>query len=556
MIKKRKLLIAVILAAVFVMPLSAQRFLDEDDEVEDLLAEADSEFSDEGDAELSDQLLAANRFVMTVIEPSQPHDLNPKTSTYVSDAQLLSGVYEGLFSYDPQSLAPLPAICEKYKISRDKKRWIFTLRQNARFSDGSPITAKDVRRSWLELMETPDAPYASMLDIINGAAEFRAGKGTADDVGITAVSDTTLSIRLTKAASYLPSLLCHSAFSITHRNPTVFSGAYFISDIKNNEIILEKNEYYWDAQNVQIKVFCFFQSFGAEDNAYFYNTGFSEWITSYDVDTSKILAKNDIQINAEFGTEYLFFKDTSAKGRRIRTSPVWDNEDFRLAVLEAMPWDILRGNSLVPAQTFVYPLTDYPEVEGFSYTDPDEAKLMMKDARLKAGIQEDEIIPLYMDLSEKTLSPEMENAIREALIPLGVEPVITYIPFTSYIDYVKDCDADIVSYNWIGDFADPLAFLELFRGDSTLNVSGWKNSEFDKLIDEASGISGKPRYELLARAERILLDSGIIIPLTHPVSMSIINTSEIGGWYPNAFNIHPLKYIYKKETKPDLKDCI
>ena len=181
---------------------------------------------------------------------------------------------------------------------------------------------------------------------------------------------------------------------------------------------------------------------------------------------------------------------------------------------------------------------------------------MMKDARNKAGISEDEIIPLFFDLSEKSLTPEMEKAVRQALEPLGVSPVFKYIPFNIYIDYVKDCDADIVSYNWIGDFADPLAFLELFRGDSTLNVSGWKNSEFDKLIDEASGISGKPRYELLARAEQILLNSGIIIPLTHPVSMSIINTNEIGGWYQNAFNIHPLKYIYKKETKTDLKDCI
>jgi len=556
MIKINKILTAIIFAAVIYSPLSAQRFLDEFDEVEDLLAEEETAEEPETDDILSDQLLAANRFVVTVIEPSQPHDLNPKTSTYVSDSQLLSGVYEGLFSYDPQNLNPCPAICEKYKISRDKKRWTFTLRQNARFSDGTPITAKDVRRSWIELLETPDAPYASMLDIIKGAQELRTGSGTAEDVAITAVSDTTLSIRLTKAASYLPALLCHTAFSVTHRNPTVFSGAYLISDIKNNQIILEKNEYYWDAQNVSVKLFCFFQSMGAEDNAYFYNTGFTEWITSYDVDTSKILSKKDIQFGAEFGTEYLFFKDSSAKGRRIRTSEIWDNSDFRLAVLEAMPWDKLRSGSLVPAETFVYPLADYPEVEGFSFTDVEEAKLMMKDARSNAGVPEDETIPLYFDLSEKTLTPEMEKAIKTSLEPLGVEPVFTYIPFTSYVDYVKDCDADIVSYNWIGDFADPLAFLELFRGDSTLNVSGWRNSDFDRLIDEASGITGKPRFELLAQAEKILLDSGIVIPLTHPVSMTIVNTDEIGGWYSNAFNIHPLKYIFKKEVKPDLTDCI
>ncbi len=551
---KQKFAAALILSLFILSPLFSQRFLDEEDEVEDLLSQEEDYIEDPG--ELSNNLLTASKYVLTVIESAQVHDLNPKTSTYVSDAQILSGIYEGLFSYDPQSLDPLPAVCEKYKISRDKKRWTFYLRNNACFSDGTQITAEDVRRSWLELMATPDAPYASMLDIIVGAEEYRTGLGKEEDVLITAVSPTTLSIRLKKPASYLPSLLSHTAFSITHRNPTVFSGAFSIGDMKNNQIVLEKNEFYWDAQNVHLKMICFFQSLGAEENAYFYNTGFAEWITSYDVNTRKILKQDDIKFNAEFGTEYLFFKDSYVKPEETRTSPVWDYPEFRLAVLEAMPWDTLRKNAYVPAPTFVYPLNGYPEVEGFSYTDPDEARLMMMDARANFEIPEDEIIPLYFELSEGTLHENEINAIKEALAPLGIEPVFNFIPFAQYVDYVKYCDADIVSYNWIGDFADPLAFLELFRGDSTMNQSGWEDEDFDRLIDEASGISGTKRYELLAEAERILLDSGMVIPLIHPISMSIISIEEIGGWYPNAFNIHPLKYLFKKDVKPNLKDCI
>ncbi|MCQ2598287.1 MAG: peptide ABC transporter substrate-binding protein [Treponema sp.] len=554
MVLSKKITAGLLLAGLMISPVFAQRYLDDEDEVEDLLIQEDMVYvNDPG--ELSDNLLAASKYVMTVIEPAQPHDLNPKTATYVSDAQLLSGIYEGLFAYDPSSLDPTPAICEKYKISRDKKRWTFYLRTNARFSDGSTITAEDVRRSWIELMETPDAPYSSMLDIISGAEAFRKGQGSAEDIGITAVSPFTLSIRLTKPASYLPSLLCHSAFAVTHRNPTVFSGAYAISDMKDKQVILEKNEFYWDSQNVILKMICFFQSLGAEENVHFYNTGFAEWISSYDVDSRKVLRQEDVKINAEFGTEYMFFKDASAKPEESRTSGVWNLPEFRLALLEAMPWDKLRSKSYVPAPTFVYPLNGYPEVEGFSYTDAQEAKLLMMDARNSYGIDSEEKIPLYLDLSEGTLREEDQIAIYEALTPLGVEPIITFIPFREYLDYVKYCDADIVSYNWIGDFADPLAFLELFRGDSTLNVSGWKNCDFDRLIDEASGVSGTKRYELLAEAEKILLDNGIVIPMTHPVSMTVINTDEIGGWYPNAFNIHPLKYLYKKDVKPDLKNC-
>lgn len=553
MIKIKKILSIVIVSAVLSLPVFAQRYLDDEDEVEDLLSLEENYVNDP--AEIDEKLLAASKYVITVIEPNQVHDLNPKTSSFVSDAQLFTGIYEGLFSYDPSSLDPLPAICEKYKISRDKKRWTFYLRENACFSDGSKITAADVRRSWLELLATEDAPYASMLDIIRGAGAYRTGTGNAEDVAINVLSEHVLSIRLDKPASYLPKLLCHAAFSVTHRNPTVFSGPYSISDIKDNQIILEKNAFYWDVLNVNIKMFCFFQSLGAEENTHFYNTGFAEWISSYDFNSSKLLNPKALQINAEFGTQYMFFKDSSCKPENTRTSPVWDIPDFRLAVLEAMPWDVLRKNNYVKATTLVYPLSDYPQVEGFSYTDTDEAKLLMMDARNTAGISSDEVIPLYIDVSDGTFDENEITAIKDALLPLGVDAIFTSLPFQTYFDYVKVCDADIGVYNWIGDFADPLAFLELFRGDSTLNITGWKNADFDRLIDEASGISGAKRYELLSEAEKILLNDGMVLPISHPVSATIINTDEIGGWYPNAFNLHPLKYLYKNDIKPDLTNC-
>ena len=112
----------------------------------------------------------------TVIESVREHDLNPQTTSYASDAQMLTGLYEGLFTYDPVNLNPLYAIATDYRISRDKKRWTFTINANACFSNGEKITAADVRDSWLRLLSTPDAPYASLLDVIIGAEDYRLGK--------------------------------------------------------------------------------------------------------------------------------------------------------------------------------------------------------------------------------------------------------------------------------------------------------------------------------------------------------------------------------------------
>ena len=111
-------------------------------------------------------------------------------------------------------------------------------------------------------------------------------------------------------------------------------------------------------------------------------------------------------------------------------------------------------------------------------------------------------------------------------------------------------------YSWTGDFADPLAFLELFRGNSTLNDSNWKNEDFDKLIDEAAITSVENRFTILAKAEEILLDEGMVIPLQHQLSLNVINLKEIGGWAANAFDFHPLKYLYRNHIEIELPNVV
>ncbi len=192
----------------------------------------------------SSLLFAESLTKFTIVESIREHDLNPQTTSYASDAQLLTGLYEGLFTYDPVNLSPVYAIATDYRISRDKKRWTFTICADACFSNGEKITAADVRDSWLRLLSTPDAPYASLLDVIVGAEAYRTGKGSEDDVAIYANSENSLSIHLVKPANYLPKVLCHPAFSVVHRNPTVYSGPFYLDDMELGYYYLKKNPYY------------------------------------------------------------------------------------------------------------------------------------------------------------------------------------------------------------------------------------------------------------------------------------------------------------------------
>ena len=483
---------------------------------------------------------------LTIVEAVHQHDLNPQTTSYSSDAQILSGLYEGLFAYEPASLSPEYAIAVDYRISRDKKRWTFTINPNACFSNGEKITAASVRDSWLNLLANPDAPYASLLDVVQGAAEYRNGLCSAEEVGIYANSEESLSIHLVQPANYLPKLLCHSAFSVVHRSPTVYSGPFYLDDMEDGYYKMKKNPYYWDKDNVKLDEICFFQSDDSVENAFYFNTGMADWVTA-SVDTAKLLDTSAFTFNAEFATCYFFFKNTSS---------IWNKIEFRNALFEAIPWDILRKDYYVGAKTFVYPLVGYPEVDGFSYTDLEEAKKLMAEARKKNDIPQDTIIPLVMEIPENNFSGEKLAALSDAFASLGVELRIRQKKSYEYFSGVKKSDAQLFVYTWIGDFADPLAFLELFRGGSTLNDSGWSNKEFDSLIDKAAECTEEERYRLLAQAETILLDDYIVIPVHHPVIYNVINKNVVGGWSENAFDYHPLKYLYKKTEKSTVKNIV
>lgn len=548
MSKKIKKTAAIFFFAAFILTSSfAQENPEGHEELtpEELLELENAEEKRESDKDRLPQELQQN---FIIVEGVRVHELNPQVTNYSSDSQLLNGLFEGLFTTSPVTLEPQYAIAKDFKISRDKKRWTITLRDDVYFSNGEKITAESVRDSWLRLLANPNASYASLLDIVRGAEAFRTGRGNYDEVGIYATAENVLSIYLNSPANYLPRILCHTAFSVTHSDPRVFSGAYELEFVTERKYILKKNPYYWDRNNVTLERITFVQSENADENTWYYNTGAVDWVTTI-VNQQKLLDPKAIQINANFGTGFLYFRLTDKKPAGSTSSNLWDYPEFRNAVLEAFPWDAMHKKYLIPATTLVYPLSGYPQIDGFDYTDAIEASLKMKDARQKYGVVQEEIIPLVMHVFENEFSEEDEKLLRQSLEPLGVELTIKTTPSYLYYATIASSDADIVATSWIGDFADPLAFLELFHGGSTMNDSGWKDEAFDGLLEKAATASDTERMNLLGQAENILLDSGMVLPLYRSVSSNVIDLTEVGGWYTNAFDIHPLKYLYKKQPK-------
>jgi len=475
---------------------------------------------------------------LLIIQSPGHLNLNPQLSSYSSEAQILSGLYEGLFSYDPLSLEPIPALASSYKISRDKKTWTFNIRKNARFANGDPISAQSFYDSWLKLIDpNTNAPFASLLDCIEGVQAYRLGKGDASKVGIQVKNDGSLVIKLVHPTEHLAKILCHHAFSVVHENKAIQSGPFVISQLSKAELRLTKNDFYWDADNVALPSIRFLFSEDQVENTYLFNIGKVHWLAD-NFDASKLIENDSLVFGTQFGTEYYFF--------RMHNTSVWNNQKARQALLLALPWEKLREAFYVPATRLLSRLYNYPEIYGVDESDIEEAQAILDSLSLSEEEKRIEI-----SIPDTAYHANQVALFAESWEKIGIRTDIIKIPSYDYYDAVPQSNSDMFTYTWIGDFADPMAFLELFKKDSSLNESRWSSPVYENLLQEATGIHDtKKRYEKLAEAEQELLDSFIVIPLSHPVSVNIVDKAVLGGWYENALDLHPLKHLYFKEKSP------
>lgn len=501
---------------------------------------------------------------LVVLVSERNLNLNPHTSSFSVESQIMNANYEGLFSYNPKTLQSENAICEGFKISRDQKTWTFFIRPEAKFSNGEKITAYDVKNSWMTLLSTENAPFASLLDVISGAKEYRTGLAPSENVSITAKDEKTLVIRLTTPVEYFPNILCHASFAVVHPNKLVSSGPFKISGKTKDYISFAKNEYYWDAENVLLPSIKFVISSNLDENTYQYNNGKIDWAID-GIESSKVLSFNDLSLAPQFGTEYMFFRPVHEP---------WNNAKLRNSLLSAVPWEELQKNSIVKAKSLLIPLPGYPDIFGVSEYDLESAIELLKEADYgnileyavteedwsteKAAEQLEKLsespLSLIIAIPTTDYSLSLAALLRQSWAKLGVNLIVQQLPSEKYFQTINAIDADILTYNWIGDFADPMAFLELFRSDSGLNISGWKDKIYDELLMESSTCKTDERFEKLSEAEQYLLDQGMVIPISHTISLNILDRNIVKGWYENAMNIHPLKYLYigEKQKLPNV----
>jgi oligopeptide transport system substrate-binding protein len=495
---------------------------------------------------------------LVVAEGARGFDLDPLHVFTSLESQLFTALYEGLIVANPVTLEPMPGVASRWEVQDGGKLYKFFLRPDAVFSNGDPVRASDFVASWLRILDpAAHAEYSFLFDPIKGAKAYRNGQlKDPSKVGIRAVNDRLLEVDLEKPAAHFLKLLAHISFVVLHRslvssngwggNATVIvNGPFTIASRTAGELVLKKNPAYWDAANVALDTIRILFISDPAKATRDYLAGKIDWSTTGNYEQVKDSTK--VAVFPMFATSYFYFL--------CNTAP-WSDWKVRRGLALLLPWDEIRSKDVVFADSHLIPtIPAYPEVKSIAAFNRDEGLTLLKEAGFPGGKGLPSLV-IKVVSSPESESFGSETARKFAAAwkdAVGLDTVIrTYDTSEEYFTEMKKDDFALGISTWIGDYADPLTFMQLWTSDSNLNDAHFSDPEYDKaVVDSLSILDSRERYKRLGAAEEILLTKAVVLPLNHTPAFHLIDLSRIDGWAPNPLDIHPFKFIrFKAHRAP------
>ncbi|MEB6231015.1 peptide ABC transporter substrate-binding protein [Mammaliicoccus sciuri] len=442
---------------------------------------------------------------------------------------------EGLYTLDKDDKA-IPAVAKgDPKITNDGKKWTIKLRDDAKWSNGDPVTAHDFVFAWRKVVDPDTASeYAYILYDIKNAEEINSGDKKPEELGVKAVDDHTLEFELTKSLPYYKELLSFGTFMPQNEKfvkkqgdkygttvkTTLYNGPFKMTDWKTDDkVTLEKNDDYWDKDKVKLNKVNYKVVKEASTAVNLYETNKLDIVDLPAEQVKKY--KDDKAFNTELDTVTYYFKLNED------TVPEFKNEDFRLAFAKAIDKEAYVKNNLnngsIPTDNFV-PKDFVKDSKGKEYQDgvKNTNQYNVKEAKehyekAKKALGKDKFTIELMTYDKDTAKRDAEYFKEQLEKNLdGVTIKIKQQPFKQKLDLVSKGEYEMSLENWIPDYPDPMTFLELYVTDGSHNNTGWSNKEYDSIIKAAdSSLASNPdkRLSELQRAEGMLLNEAGIVPL-------------------------------------------
>ncbi len=467
---------------------------------------------------------------------SEPGSLDPALAQGTHESWVLENVFEGLMTFNEKGEL-VEGMAEKYEVSEDGLTYKFYIREDAKWTNGDPVTAHDFEYSWKRVLDPKTASYyASILYPIKGAEAFNTEEGSADDVGVKALDDKTLEVTLENPTAYFLELTAFYTYfpvnkNVVESNPDwakdpstyVSNGPFKLVEWKHNDqIVLEKNTNYYNADKIKLDGIDF--DIIEDQNTAWQKYEGGEYDILVDVPTSvvaQLRAQNDPQLNIGFqvGTYYYNVNPKFKPFNNVKVRKALSMALDREVITEK----ITQGGQ-IPAYGVVSPGLqdengkDFREVQGdlFKY-DPEEAKKLFEEGLKEEGMTVEDfnkqkfVLLFNTSESHKKIAQAAQEMWRNNL---GIEIGLENVEFKVKLDREKAGDYHISRAGWIGDFMDPITFLDLWWSKSEFNDVKYNNPEYDKLIETAKKSNDQAtRMKAMKDAEKMLIEDMPVIPV-------------------------------------------
>ena len=503
--------------------------------------------------------LAATQ-VLHIGNGAEIQTLDPQRGEEVQGSNVQRDLFEGLISEAPNGDL-VPGVAESWTVSEDGKTYVFNLRRNARWSNGDPVTAADFVYGMRRTVDPATlSTYGFILAPIDNAVAIAAGKMPPTDLGVRAIDDYTLEVKLENPTPYFLGLLTHSTTYPLHRASVekygeqftrpgnlVSNGAYKLDEwVVHSHIKAVRNPYYWDNEHTKIDEIYYYPI--ADQNAELQRYRADE------LDLTDIIPASQLKwIRENLPKELVIapYLGTYYYGFNVTKPPFKDNPKLRRALSLAVNRDIITqqilGQGQISAYGFVPPVHNYqgqqmPEASWTQERREAEAK------RLYAEAGYSEANPLRIQIMYNTQDDHRRIAVAIASMwkqVLGVETTLANQEWKVFLDTLKrKVDSQVFRISWIGDYNDAFTFAELLQSTSGTNYTGYASPEYDRLVRESTKeLDPKKRETMLEQAEQVLLADMPIIPIYFYVKARLVKP-WVGGYESNIMDHHYHKNFY------------
>lgn len=494
--------------------------------------------------------------VLLLNNGDEPTSFDPPIGFDSVSWNALNNLMEGLTRLG-KNHEPEAATAEKWDISPDGKTYTFTLRDDAKWSNGKPVTAHDFEFAWKRLANPETAsPAAFLANFIEGAEAFNTGAGSADGMKVKAVDDQTLEVTLVAPTNFFLSLISNPAFFPVHKetvegNPNwaaeadtfVGNGPFKLTKwAHDSEFEFERNEHYWDADNVKLDKVHWAMIDDSNTEYQMFKTGELHQSDVPSELSEQLFGEGKAKVEDQSGTYFYRFNVNK---------PPFDNENIRKAFAYAVDQqkivEFVTRNKEKPAYGFVgYGFKDpsggdFRDVGGdLVKFDAEKAKEFLKKGMEEAGYDKLPEITMTYNTSDahKNIAETLQQMFKETL---GVEIKLANMEWNVFSDEQKAGNLQFSRGSFLADYGDPINFLENFQTGHSMNRTGWSNTEFDNLIKQAKAENDEAkRFELMHQAEQILFEEMPIFPI-HFYNQVYLEADNVTGVVR-----HPVGYLELK----------